>query len=264
MIQRMNANHFLFRMALTTALTALICCIVPAGDGPAPGVPEGAKQLGKLGSMITKPVGPTVDPAKEYFAVISTAKGPITILFDVKAAPYTVTSFINLARNGLYNGSRFHRVIKDFMAQGGILPGINSGPYRYPNEISATALGLDKIKVKSADFILPPPSAAQLETFADRSVEEFYSSLGYTFDNSLPSRPMVRGMIAMANAGPNTNTSQFFLVTGNQEFKGLNGKHTVFGEVIHGMDVVDGLMIVNAQQQRGQSDVMEKVEIFVK
>ncbi len=263
MIQRINANRSLYRMVLTTMLAALVCCIVPAGDGPAPGVPEGAKLLGKLGSMITKPAGPTVDPAKEYYAVITTAKGPITILFDVKAAPYTVTSFINLARNGLYDGSRFHRVIKDFMAQGGVLPGISNGPYNYPNEISAAALGLDKIKVKGADFIIPPPSKTQLETFADRPVEEFYSSLGYKFDNALPSIPVERGVIAMANAGPNTNTSQFFLVTGDQVFKGLNGKHTAFGRVIHGMDVVDGLKIVGPEQ-RNQGDLMEKVEIFVK
>jgi cyclophilin family peptidyl-prolyl cis-trans isomerase len=214
--------------------------------------------------MITKPAGSKVDPAKEYFAVITTAKGPITIQFDVQAAPYTVTSFINLARNGLYNGSKFHRVIKDFMAQGGILPGISSGPYRFPNEISASAVGLDKIKVKDADFILPPPNKEQLETFGERTVAEFYTALGYAFDESLPSLRVVRGVIAMANAGPNTNTSQFFLVTGKQEFKGLNGKHTVFGVVVHGMDVVDDLQLVNPQRQPGQGDVMETVEIFVK
>jgi cyclophilin family peptidyl-prolyl cis-trans isomerase len=263
MTQRINSNHALFRVVCSTVLAALVCCIVPAAEGPAPGVPEGAAKLGKLGSMVTKPAGPTVDQAKHYYAVITTAKGPITILFDVKAAPYTVTSFINLARNGLYDGSRFHRVIKDFMAQGGILPGISNGPYHYANEISAIALGLDKIKVKEADFILPPPDKSQLETFADRSVEEFYSSLGYTFDNALPSIPVERGVIAMANAGPNTNTSQFFLVTGDQVFKGLNGKHTAFGRIIHGMDVVDGLKIVGPQQ-RDQGDLMEQVEIFVK
>lgn len=264
MIQRMNTNRSLFRFALTSTLALLVCFAALAAEPPATGVPEGAKQLEKMGSMITKPAGPKVDPAKDYYAVITTAKGPITIQFDVKAAPYTVTSFINLARNGLYNGSKFHRVIQDFMAQGGILPGISSGPYRYPNEISATALGLDKIKVKEADFIIPPPNSEQLKTFGDRTVEEFYTALGYKFDNSLPSRRMVRGVIAMANAGPNTNSSQFFLVTGQQEFKGLNGKHTVFGTVIHGMDLVDGLMLVNPRRQPGQGDVMEKVEIFVK
>jgi peptidyl-prolyl cis-trans isomerase B (cyclophilin B) len=264
MFQRMNPKRALKSIALISGLLLLICCVVPAGEGPAPGVPEGAEKLAKAGSMISKPAGPEVDPARAYFAVITTAKGQITIRFDVAAAPYTVTSFINLARNGLYNGSRFHRVIKDFMAQGGILPGISSGPYRYPNEISATALGLDEIKVKNADFIIPPPSKKQLETFGDRSVEEFYTSLGYKFDNSLPSLRVERGVIAMANAGPNTNTSQFFLVTGKQEFKGLNGKHTAFGRVIHGMDVVDNLMIVDPRTQRGQGDVMETVEIFVK
>jgi cyclophilin family peptidyl-prolyl cis-trans isomerase len=260
----MNTNHFLSRMILTAVLGLLACAVAGAADGPASGVPEGAVKLEKQGSMISKPKGPEVDPAKDYFAVITTAKGPITVEFDVEAAPYTVTSFINLARNGLYDGSKFHRVIKDFMAQGGILPGVNSGPYRYPNEISATALGLDKIKVKDADFIIPPPSKQQLETFGDRTVEEFYTALGYKFDNSLPSIRVERGVIAMANAGPGTNTSQFFLVTGKQEFKGLNGKHTAFGRVVHGMDVVDDLMLVNPQRQRGQGDVMEKVEIYVK
>ncbi len=263
MFQRMNVSRSLNRIALATVLALLVCCVSPAGEGPAPGVPEGAEKLAKAGSMISKPAGPEVDPARAYFAVITTTRGPITIRFDVAAAPYTVTSFINLARNGLYDGSRFHRVIKDFMAQGGVLPGISSGPYHYPNEISATALGLDKIKVKDGDFIIPPPTKQQLETFGERSIEEFYTSLGYKFDNALPSLRVQRGVIAMANAGPNTNTSQFFLVTGKQEFKGLNGKHTAFGEVIHGMDVVDNLKIVSPQQ-RDQGDLMEKVEIFVK
>ncbi len=264
MFQRMNTNSHVNRIALTAILALLVCCAAPAGEGPAPGVPEGAEKLAKSGSMISKPAGPEVDPAKEYFAVITTTKGPITIKFDVAAAPYTVTSFINLARNGLYDGSKFHRVIEGFMAQGGILPGISNGPYHYPNEISATALGLDKITVKKANFIIPPPNREQLQTFGDRSVEEFYTALGYKFDNSLPSLKVERGVIAMANAGPNTNTSQFFLVTGKQAFKGLNGKHTAFGVIVRGLSVVDTLMIVDPRTQRGQGDVMEKVEIFVK
>jgi cyclophilin family peptidyl-prolyl cis-trans isomerase len=264
MIQRMTTNRSpRFCLALITALALLAGGMAFAAEGPAPGVPEGAKKLEKKGSIVTKPSGPRVDADKEYFAVITTAKGPITIKFDTRAAPYTVTSFINLARNNLYNGSRFHRVIQGFMAQGGILAGISGGPYHYPNEISTSALGLDKIKVKEADFIIPPPSREQLETFGELTVAEFYASLGYKYDESLPSIPVVRGAIAMANAGPNTNTCQFFLVTG-EEFKGLNGKHTAFGTVIHGMDVVDNLMLVNPQLQSGQGDVMEKVEIFVK
>jgi cyclophilin family peptidyl-prolyl cis-trans isomerase len=94
-------------------------------------------------------------------------------------------------------------------------------------------------------------------------VAEFYTALGYKFDETLPSIPVERGVIAMANAGPGTNTSQFFLVTGNQVFKGLNGKHTAFGKVIHGMDVVDDLNLVRPHQ-RGQGTLMEKVEIYVK
>jgi len=259
----MTVRRCLSSVALAALVTLLLCPAAAAAEGPAPGVPEGAVKLKKTGATITKPKGPDVDQEKRYFAVLTTNRGPITIEFDVKAAPYTVTSFVTLARNGLYDGSRFHRVIKDFMAQGGILPGISNGPYRYANEISATALGLDKIKVKDAPFILPPPNAEQMKTFGERTVEAFYSSLGYTFDNALPSIPVERGVIAMANAGPKTNTSQFFLVTGDQVFKGLNGKHTAFGRVVHGMDVVDKLKIVSPRQ-RNQGDVMEKVEIFVK
>jgi len=249
--------------ALIAVFSLLAGSVAMAAEGPAPGVPDGAVKLEKTGKMISKPKGPEVDQAKEYYAVITTAKGPITIRFDVAATPYTVTSFITLARNGLYDGSRFHRVIKGFMAQGGILPGISNGPYRYKNEISASALGLDKIKVKDADFIIPPLTPEQLETFGERSVAEYYTALGYEFDETLPSRRVVRGVIAMANAGPGTNTSQFFLVTGDQEFKGLNGKHTVFGEVVHGMDVVDNLKLVTPHQ-RNEGDLMEKVEIYVK
>jgi cyclophilin family peptidyl-prolyl cis-trans isomerase len=123
-------------------------------------------------------------------ATIRTTEGPITLeLFD-EDAPKTVQNFKKLASEGFYDGVIFHRVIKDFMIQGGDPTGTGSG------------------------------------------------GPGYTFEDEFNDHKVVRGAIAMANAGPNTNGSQFFIVTiGAAEW--LDGKHTVFGRVTDGMDVVD-------------------------
>jgi peptidyl-prolyl cis-trans isomerase B (cyclophilin B) len=119
-----------------------------------------------------------------------TSEGPITIeLFD-EDAPKTVQNFKKLAGDGFYDGVIFHRVIKDFMIQGGDPTGTGRG------------------------------------------------GPGYTFEDEPNQHRVVRGALAMANAGPNTNGSQFFIVT-TAEAPWLDGKHTVFGRVTEGMDVVD-------------------------
>jgi peptidyl-prolyl cis-trans isomerase B (cyclophilin B) len=123
-------------------------------------------------------------------ATMTTSEGPITIeLFDADA-PKTVQNFKDLAGKGFYDGLIFHRVIKDFMIQGGCPQGTGTG------------------------------------------------GPGYTFEDEFNDHKVVRGALAMANAGPNTNGSQFFLVT-IPEAGWLDGKHTVFGQVTEGMDVVD-------------------------
>jgi cyclophilin family peptidyl-prolyl cis-trans isomerase len=123
-------------------------------------------------------------------ATMTTSEGPITIeLFD-EDAPKTVANFKKLAEDGFYDGLSFHRVIKDFMIQGGCPEGTGTG------------------------------------------------GPGYTFEDEFNDHKVVRGALAMANAGPNTNGSQFFLVT-IPEASWLDGKHTVFGQVTEGMDVVD-------------------------
>jgi cyclophilin family peptidyl-prolyl cis-trans isomerase len=125
-------------------------------------------------------------------AVMQTTQGPITIdLFDADA-PKTVQNFKDLAGKGFYDGLTFHRIIKDFMIQGGCPQGTGTG------------------------------------------------GPGYTFEDEFNDRKVVRGALAMANAGPNTNGSQFFIVT-TDAAPWLDGKHTVFGEVTEGMDVVDAL-----------------------
>jgi peptidyl-prolyl cis-trans isomerase B (cyclophilin B) len=123
-------------------------------------------------------------------AVMHTNHGDITLeLFD-EDAPKTVENFKKLAGDNFYNGVIFHRVIKDFMIQGGDPTGTGRG------------------------------------------------GPGYTFEDEFNDNRVVRGALAMANAGPNTNGSQFFIVT-IDEAPWLDGKHTVFGRVADGMEVVD-------------------------
>jgi cyclophilin family peptidyl-prolyl cis-trans isomerase len=125
-------------------------------------------------------------------ATIHTSAGAITVeLFD-EDAPKTVENFRKLAADGFYDGLIFHRVIKDFMIQGGCPHGTGTG------------------------------------------------GPGYTFEDEINDHKVVRGALAMANAGPNTNGSQFFIVTIG-EAGWLDGKHTVFGRVVDGMDVVDAI-----------------------
>jgi cyclophilin family peptidyl-prolyl cis-trans isomerase len=129
-------------------------------------------------------------------ATIETSEGPFLVeLFD-EDAPQTVENFRRLADEGFYDGLTFHRVIKDFMIQGGCPEGTGTG------------------------------------------------GPGYTFDDEINQHKVVRGTLAMANAGPNTNGSQFFIVTADA-CPWLDGKHTVFGQVSSGMDVVDKLEAVS-------------------
>lgn len=171
-------------------------------------------------------------------ATIKTAKGNIELELYPKIAPKTVSNFVGLAENGFYDGTKFHRVVDDFVIQGGDPlskiddPRVGSGGpgYRFDDEINAKSLGL-------TDAVI-----TQLE------------AQGYKYDNSLQSMQMKPGVIAMANAGPNTNGSQFFIVT-TKDQPYLNGKHTVFGKVVKGMDVVLKIK---------QGDVIEKISIVKK
>jgi cyclophilin family peptidyl-prolyl cis-trans isomerase len=123
-------------------------------------------------------------------AVMKTSEGDITFeLFD-EDAPKTVSNFKELAGQGFYDGLIFHRIIPDFMIQGGCPEGTGTG------------------------------------------------GPGYQFEDEINDHKVVRGALAMANAGPNTNGSQFFIVTAD-ECPWLDGKHTVFGEVTAGQDVVE-------------------------
>ncbi|MEK7218428.1 MAG: peptidylprolyl isomerase [Patescibacteria group bacterium] len=174
---------------------------------------------------------------------LKTTKGDITLELDADAAPKTVTNFVTLARNGFYDNLTFHRVIPDFMLQGGDPNGDGSGGEsifgkKFEDEINANSYGLDKRKVKDAvdDPGLDP-------AIADLTLKQLNEQRGYVYNDKLASLPLVRGSIAMANAGPNTNGSQFFIVHA-AETPWLNGQHTVFGKVAKGMDVVDAIAAV--------------------
>lgn len=162
-------------------------------------------------------------PENVSTAVITTNKGVVEIVFAT-TTPITVANFAKLASAGFYDGTRFHRVIKDFMIQGG-------------------------------DPLSKDPS------LKDRWGT---GGPGYTFqDETSPNDVFAPGVIAMANAGPNTNGSQFFIVTAQTGTPWLAGKHTVFGRVTKGMDVV--LQIQNAPTDGAdrplQDVVVEKIQV---
>jgi peptidyl-prolyl cis-trans isomerase B (cyclophilin B) len=147
-------------------------------------------------------------------ATMHTNHGAIAIELYDEDAPKTVENFLKLSRDGFYDGVIFHRVIPDFMIQGGDPTGTGSG------------------------------------------------GPGYQFEDEFNDHKVVRGALAMANAGPNTNGSQFFIVTtGAADW--LDGKHTVFGRVTDGMDVVDAISALETDSRdRPHADVViERVEL---
>jgi peptidyl-prolyl cis-trans isomerase B (cyclophilin B) len=147
-------------------------------------------------------------------ATLHTNAGPIVVDFFDEDAPKTVENFRKLAGDGFYDGLTFHRVIKDFMLQGGCPEGTGTG------------------------------------------------GPGYTFEDEFNDHKVVRGALAMANSGPNTNGSQFFIVT-TQAADWLDGKHTVFGEVVEGMDNVDSIenTETDGRDKPTTPQVIERVEL---
>lgn len=186
----------------------------------------------------------------KHTAIIRTSLGDITVELDADAAPKTVTNFIVLAKEGYYDNLIFHRVIPDFMIQGGDPDGNGTGGRSifgdtFEDEINAKSYGLHKrmLKDEVKDQALP-------EQLAEASLKDYYEMTGYRYNDAFKSLPMDRGYLAMANRGTNTNGSQFFIIQREGGTPWLEGKHTVFGKVIDGMDVVDAI----ASVERGVND----------
>src|SRR5271170_5757717 len=157
-----------------------------------------------MSKQYSAPPSMSIDPAAKYTATFETSKGKIVCDLFAKDSPKTVNNFVFLAREGFYDGTVFHRVIKDFMIQGGdpTASGRGGPGYKFEDELKGS--------------------------YKKHSV----------------------GSLSMANAGPNTNGSQFFITHIATDW--LNGKHAVFGQVRSGQEVVDSVK---------QGDVLESVTI---
>jgi len=155
-----------------------------------------------------------IDPSRSYTAIFHTEKGDITVQLYADKAPRTVNNFVFLAKEGFYDGSTFHRVIENFMVQGGCPHGTGTGGpgYKFEDEPGALALKHDG-----------------------------------------------PGVLSMANAGPNTNGSQFFIT--HVATPWLNGKHAVFGKVTAGMDVLMSIRIRDPREA-APGDRLNSVEII--
>ena len=159
-----------------------------------------------MSKQYASPPPMTIDPKKKYTATLDTTRGQLVCELFAADAPTTVNNFVFLARDGFYNGTKFHRVIADFMIQGGDPEGSGRG------------------------------------------------GPGYRFGDEVKNNPRThqRGALSMANAGPNTNGSQFFICHNRDNTQHLDGKHTVFGQVTAGLELVDSVR---------QGDILKTVTI---
>jgi len=283
-------------LPLLALLLLAVTAAVFADDGAAKGSdskPAAKKPAAKKGS--TKKAVPAKKATPKPHALIKTSMGEIEVELWPDVAPHTVAIFFGLAegkgtfkdvkdpgksvtiKKPFYDGLLFHRVIKDFMLQGGDPNGDGSGGagFAFADEINAKRLGLDKLKVLTngrphpwlairsqaawqKNVLLPVLADLKIDyrNVAEQKKREteikarlealtlmqLYEMQGYKYDDTLPSVPPKKGNLALANAGPNTNSSQFFINLKDTPW--LTGRHTVFGKVVKGMDLVEKIGLV--------------------
>ena len=179
---------------------------VQGGDSQEKSAPQEEAGQPKNNTLDSKqPKAMQIDETKTYSAVLKTSEGKITVDLDAKKTPKTVNNFVSLSREGFYNGTVFHRIIKDFMIQGGDPKGDGSG------------------------------------------------GPGYKFDDENLEGEYKRGTVAMANSGPNTNGSQFFIIHKDYD---LPKQYVVFGHVSKGMETVDKIaeakVTMNASMEKSK------------
>ena len=167
-----------------------------------------------MAKRYSKPFDVKIDPTKKYTAKIETDRGTIVLQLYATQAPRTVNNFVCLAEDGFYDGVTFHRVIPDFMAQGGDPTGTGTGGPGY------------------------------------RFADEFHRDL----------RHDAPGVLSMANAGPDTNGSQFFIT--HVPTPWLDGKHTIFGKVSEGLDVLMSIPPRDPGRVREPGVRIQRVEII--
>jgi len=194
-------------------------------DGLTPNGNNNSKQKNQMENQETQNTNQDTSYTEKYnSAIIKTNMGNIKVEFFGEDSPITVNNFLKLADEGFYNDTKFHRVIKDFMIQGGD-----------PNS-------------KDDDWS-----------------NDGQGDPGYKFEDEFNSHKLVKGSLAMANSGPDSNGSQFFIVTANST-PHLDGKHTNFGKVIEGMDVVDKIEEVETNENDHPTEdmVIENIELIEK
>jgi cyclophilin family peptidyl-prolyl cis-trans isomerase len=208
--RRTNSIQYIAIAVILLAVVLIARLGLPAGTAEE----EVANAPQVTAKQYDAPPAMTIDGNKDYYATVKMAKGgEFVIQLYPQKAPLTVNNFVFLAREGYYDGTTFHRVLPDFMAQGGDPTGTGGGGpgYQFQNEDS-----------------------------------------DLTFDKA--------GVVAMANAGRDTNGSQFFVTFGPKEY--LNGDYTIFGQVVEGMDVVMGIRLRDPQQNPSfVGDAIESVTI---
>ncbi len=169
---------------IASVIFVLVALLLASCGGQAPEPKPKAKP-----KTYSEPPPMVIDTSKQYTAIIETGKGNLVLELFAKDVPKTVNNFVFLAREGFYDGTTFHRVIPNFMAQGGDPTGTGRG------------------------------------------------NPGYSFEDEFTEHTHVAGALSMANSGPDTNGSQFFITYTPQH--GLDGKHSVFGQLIEGMEVLE-------------------------
>ena len=184
---------------------------------------------------VTKPNREEMKKIENELVVFETSMGNFKLELYPEAAPLTVNNFRRLVAEKFFDGTIFHRVINDFMIQGGGYDekSVSKDPgYKFKDEINAKSLGLDETTIKS------------------------YTEEGYKYDAKLKSIKLDYGVLAMANAGPNTNSSEFFIISKKD---GVNyqdatpwliGRHTGFGRVVQGMEVVEKIQKVKTYKNK--------------
>ncbi len=210
-VRRMDSMQYLAIGIILVAVVVVAWLAFPRGQGSER---EAADAPAVTAKQYDAPPPMVIDVNKQYFARVKMAKGgEFVIQLYPDKAPITVNNFVFLAREGYYDGTTFHRVLPDFMAQGGDPTGTGGGGPGYEFQNEDSDLTFNKV-----------------------------------------------GVVAMANAGRDTNGSQFFITFGPQQY--LNGGYTIFGQVIEGMDVVMGIRLRDPQQNPDYvGDAIERITI---
>src|SRR3990172_584048 len=198
-----NKTLLIIVIALGIVLIGLIAAFALI---PTPAAKESANNSNAVENINSNMQNSDIKNLANQTAVLKTNFGDIVLELFSADAPKTVENFIKLSKSGFYNGTKFHRVIKGFMIQGG-------DPNSKDDDWSDDGMG----------------------------------GPGYKFEDEINSNKLVRGTLAMANAGANTNGSQFFVVT-TEATPWLDGKHTAFGRIISGMDIVDKIESVKVNE----------------